>query len=90
MKKNKFLRISKYKKLRYIANNYKKNLYIVFLPGFASDIDGDKPKKFLNFSIKNKLGFLALEYLVMVGPQENLQNVILQNGQMMRRLQLIK
>ena len=62
MKKNKFLRISKYKKLRYIANNYKKNLYIVFLPGFASDIDGDKPKKFLNFSIKNKLGFLALEY----------------------------
>ncbi len=62
MKKNKFLRISKYKKLRYIANNYKKNLYIVFLPGFASDIDGDKPNKFLNFSIKNKLGFLALEY----------------------------
>ena len=62
MKKNKFLRISKSKKLRYIANNYNKNLYIVFLPGFASDIDGDKPKKFLNFSIKNKLGFLALEY----------------------------
>ena len=62
MKKNKFLRISKYKKLRYIANNYKKNLYIVFLPGFASDIDGDKPKRFLNFSVKNKLGFLAIEY----------------------------
>ena len=62
MKKNKFLRISKYKKLRYIANNYKKNLYIVFLPGFASDIDGDKPKKFLNFSVNKKLGFLALEY----------------------------
>ena len=51
MKKNKFLRISKYKKLRYIANNYKKNLYIVFLPGFASDIDGEKPKKFLNLSL---------------------------------------
>ena len=62
MKKYKFLRISKYKKLRYVANNYKKNLYIVFLPGFASDIDGDKPKKFLNFSIENRLGFLALEY----------------------------
>ena len=62
MKKYKFLRISKYKKLRYIANNYKKNLYVVFLPGFASDIDGDKPKKFLKFSIQNKLGFLALEY----------------------------
>ena len=51
MKKNKFLRISKYKKLRYIANNYKKNLYIVFLPGFASDIDGDKP------SIESTSGF---------------------------------
>tara|TARA_Y100001970_G_scaffold286106_1_gene407448 strand:- start:1209 stop:1970 length:762 start_codon:yes stop_codon:yes gene_type:complete len=62
MKNYKFLRISKYKKLRYVANNYKKNLYIVFLPGFASDIDGDKPKKFLNFSIENRLGFLALEY----------------------------
>jgi len=62
MKKYKFLRVSKYKKLRYIANNYRKKLYIVFLPGFASDIDGEKPKKFLNFSIQNKLGFLALEY----------------------------
>ena len=62
MKKNKFLRVSKHKKLRYIANNYKKKLYIVFLPGFASDIDGDKPKKFLKFAIQNKLGFLAMEY----------------------------
>ena len=55
MKKYKFLRISKSKKLRYIANNYKKNLYVVFLPGFASDIDGDKPRKFLKFAIQNKL-----------------------------------
>ena len=62
MKKYKFIRVSKYKKLRYIANNYNKRLYIVFLPGFASDIEGEKPKKFLNFSIQNKLGFLALEY----------------------------
>ena len=62
MKKYKFIRVSKYKKLRYIANNYNKRLYIVFLPGFASDIEGEKPTKFLNFSIQNKLGFLALEY----------------------------
>ena len=62
MKKYKFIRVSKYKKLRYMANNYNKRLYIVFLPGFASDIEGEKPKKFLNFSIQNKLGFLALEY----------------------------
>ena len=27
-----------------------------------SDLDGKKPKKFLNFAKKNKLGFLALEY----------------------------
>ena len=62
MKKYKFLKISKTKKLRFISNYYRKRLYIVFLPGFASDIEGEKPKKFYNFSIKNKLGFLALEY----------------------------
>ena len=62
MKKFKFLKISKTKKLRYISNYYKKNLYIIFLPGFASDIEGDKPKRFLNYAKKNKLGFLALEY----------------------------
>ncbi len=47
MKNYKFIRVSKYKKLRYIANNYNKRLYIVFLPGFASDIEGEKPWKFL-------------------------------------------
>ena len=62
MKKFKFLKISKTKKLRYISNYYKKNLYIIFLPGFASDIEGDKPKRFLNYAKKNKFGFLALEY----------------------------
>ena len=62
MKKFKFLKISKTKKLRYISNYYKKNLYIIFLPGFASDIEGDKPKRFLNYAKKNNLGFLALEY----------------------------
>ena len=62
MKKYKFLRISKYKKLRYIANNYKKNLYIVFLHGFMSDLEGEKPKVFLKYAKKNKLGFLAIEY----------------------------
>ena len=62
MKKFKFLKISKTKKLRYIDNYYKNNLYIIFLPGFMSDIDGEKPKAFRKYSIKNKLGFLALEY----------------------------
>jgi len=62
MKKFKYLKISKTKKLRYIDNYYKKNLYIVFLHGFMSDIEGKKPKYFKKYSIKKKLGFLAVEY----------------------------
>ena len=62
MKKFKYLRISKTKKLRFIDNYFKKKLYIVFLHGFMSDIEGKKPQTFLQFAKKNKLGFLALEY----------------------------
>ena len=62
MKKFRYLKISRYKKLRYSTNNFKKNPYIVFLPGFMSDIDGKKPKSFLSFANKKKLGFLAIEY----------------------------
>ena len=62
MKKFKYLKISKTKKLRFIDNYYKKKLYIVFLPGFMSDIDGKKPIAFKKYAIKNKLGFLAIEY----------------------------
>ncbi len=63
MKKFKYLKISKTKKLRYIDNYYKKKLYIIFLPGFMSDIEGLKPQTFKRFAIKKKLGYLALEYL---------------------------
>ena len=62
MKKYNYLRLSKTKKLRYIANYYKKKLYIIFLPGFMSDIDGEKPTAFNKYAKKNKLGFLAIEY----------------------------
>ena len=62
MKKFKYLKISKTKKLRFIDNYFKKKLYIVFLHGFMSDIEGKKPQTLLNFAKKNKLGFLALEY----------------------------
>ncbi len=62
MKKFKYLKVSKTKKLRYIDNYYKKKLYIIFLPGFMSDIDGKKPQAFRKYAIKNKLGFLAIEY----------------------------
>ena len=62
MKKFKYFKLSKTKKLRFIDNYFKKKLYIVFLHGFMSDIEGKKPQAFLRFAKKNKLGFLALEY----------------------------
>jgi len=62
MKKFKYLKISATKKLRFIDNYYRNKLYIVFLPGFMSDIDGKKPKAFKQYAVKNKLGFLAIEY----------------------------
>ena len=62
MNKFKYLKISKTKKIRYLTNYFKKNLYIVFLHGFMSDIEGEKPKTFFKYAKKNKLGFLALEY----------------------------
>ena len=62
MKKFKYLKISNSKKLRYIDNYFKKKLYIIFLPGFMSDIDGKKPQAFKKYAVKKKLGFLAVEY----------------------------
>ena len=62
MKKFKYLKFSNTKKLRYSHNYFKENLYLIFLPGFMSDIEGKKPQTFLRFAKKNKLGFLALEY----------------------------
>ena len=62
MKKFKYLKISKSLKLRYIDNYYRKKLYVIFLPGFMSDIEGKKPQTFRRYAIKNRLGFLALEY----------------------------
>ena len=62
MKKYKYLKISNSKKLRYIDNYFKEKLYIIFLPGFMSDIEGKKPQALFRFAKKNKLGFLSLEY----------------------------
>ena len=58
----KYYKISKTKKIRYLSNYSAKSLYIVFLHGFMSDIEGEKPKVFSRFAKKNKLGFLAVEY----------------------------
>ena len=62
MKKFKYLKISNTKKLRYIDNYFKKKLYIIFLPGFMSDIDGKKPQALRSYALKKSLGFLAVEY----------------------------
>ena len=43
-------------------HSQKNSIFIVFLHGFMSDLEGKKPKFFLNFAKKNKLGFLAPEY----------------------------
>ena len=62
MAKFSYLKITKNKKIRYLKIFQKKNLYLVFLHGFMSDLEGKKPKVFFNFAKRNKLGFLALEY----------------------------
>ena len=62
MNKFKYFKISNNKKIRYLTNYYKENLYIVFLHGFMSDLEGEKPKAFQKYCKKRKLGFLALEY----------------------------
>ena len=62
MTKYYYLKLSKSKKIRYLKHIQKDSDYIVFLHGFMSDLEGKKPKIFLNFAKKNKLGFIALEY----------------------------
>ena len=62
MKKFKYIKISNTKKLRYSHYYSKEKIYLVFLHGFMSDIEGKKPQTLLRFAKKNKLGFMALEY----------------------------
>ena len=62
MNKYKFLKTSTSKKIRYLINKYKKKHYVVFLHGFMSDLEGQKPRKILKFCNSKKIGFLAIEY----------------------------
>ena len=62
MNKYKFLKISSSKKIRYLTNKYKEKPYVVFLHGFMSNLEGEKPKKILKLCNRKKIGFLALEY----------------------------
>ena len=62
MSKFKYLKISKSIKIRYLTNNFNNKPYVVFLHGFMSDLEGEKPKKLKKFCNKKKIGFLAVEY----------------------------
>ena len=53
MTKFNFFKISKSKKIRYLKYNQRNTTYIVFLHGFMSDLEGKKPRAFLNFAKKN-------------------------------------
>ena len=57
MKKFRYYNISGYRKLRYSTNIFKNKPYIVFLPGFMSDIEGKKPKSLDHLQIKTNWVF---------------------------------
>ena len=52
MSKFNYFTINKTKKIRYLKYNQKNKAYIVFLHGFMSNLEGEKPKAFLNFAKK--------------------------------------
>ena len=54
MRKYKYIKISNSRKIRYLTNYYRKNLYIIFLHGFMSDLEGEKPKNFQRYCKKKR------------------------------------
>ena len=82
----KYYKISKTKKIRYLCNYYEKNLYIVFLHGFMSDLEGEKPKVFLKYAKKINLVFWPLNTRDMENLQANLLREILVNGPQIQKL----
>ena len=52
MTKFKYLKLSRSKRIRYLNISQKNSVYIVFLHGFMSDLEGKKPKSLLNFAKK--------------------------------------
>ena len=62
MRKFKFINKGKNRRIRIMHMRFNSNLYVLFLHGFKSDLDGEKPKKFYNFCKRKKINFLSLEY----------------------------
>ena len=50
MTKFNYLNITKTRKIRYLKHLKKNSIYIVFLHGFMSDLEGKKPKAFYSFA----------------------------------------
>ncbi|MAH52509.1 MAG: alpha/beta hydrolase [Candidatus Pelagibacter sp.] len=61
-KRFKYFYFSKTKKIRFLSIKSTSNLCVIFLPGFMSDIEGEKPAKFARYCNKKKINFLTLEY----------------------------
>ena len=58
MTKFKYLKIKNNQKIRYLSTNYTNKLYVVFLHGFMSDVEGEKPKTFLStFIYFNRINY---------------------------------
>ena len=82
MNKFKYLKLNKYKKIRYLSVIPKNKIYIVFLHGFMSDLEGEKPKNLLKYCKNKNLGFLGLEYSGHGNHPASLHQETLLNGQM--------
>ena len=61
-KRFKYFHISKTKKIRFLSIKSSSKLCVIFLHGFMSDIEGEKPLNFAKFCKKKKINFLTLEY----------------------------
>ena len=61
-KRFKFFTSSNKRKIRYTLLNQEKDLFVIFLHGLMSDIEGEKPLTFERFCKKKKIGFLTFEY----------------------------
>ena len=80
MTKFKYFKLSPTKRIRYLNHAKRYSDYIVFLHGFMSDLEGKKPKLFLDFAKKKILVFLLLNTQVMVNLLESLSMGIFLNG----------
>ena len=61
-KRFKYFYISKTKKIRFLSIKSPSNLCVIFLHGFMSDIEGEKPRKFAKYCHRKKINFLTFEY----------------------------